>query len=253
MSEENFIDFKCPYCERIVSFPDDDVGLVQECPECGETIVVPQPGSEFGNKLAIPVTTARLTLRRLRPEDLEDMLEVQQGDEGSLYGDQRAKNETEMSAWLQSEAQQSLTRPDEAGRYSLWLGIELQTSGKLVGFLSLYFTDVERLQTGVTVDVNPAYQKQGYATEALSGVIGFCFEGIGLHRVIGSCESAHLAARRVMEKAGMKFEGEFRQNIFRDGLPKRSAWLWFRRRCVLAIKILRIEHCIVDRIPPLLQ
>jgi len=214
MSEENFIDFKCPYCEGIVSFPDSDVGLAQECPDCGETIIVPQPGSEFGNKLALPITTARLILRRLRPGDVEDMLEVQQGADDSVYGGQIFKDETELSAWLQQEAQQSLTRPDESGRYSLWLGMELQSTPKLVGHLGLYFSDAERLQIGISVAVTPAYQKQGYATEALTAVLGFCFEGIGLHRVTGSCDSEHLAARRVMEKADMKLEGEFRQNVF---------------------------------------
>ena len=44
-----------------------------------------------------------------------------------------------------------------------------------------------------------------------------CFEGMGLHRVLAWCDSGHVAARRVMEKAGMTLEGEFRQNFFRDG------------------------------------
>src|SRR5207248_700745 len=73
-------------------------------------------------------------------------------------------------------------------------------------------------QASLSIHLNSKYRKQGYGTEALGGVMKFCFKGIGLHRVTAGCDSDQVAVRRVMEKLGMRCEGEFRQSVLRDGL-----------------------------------
>src|SRR3989442_9900215 len=72
---EKFVEFKCPYCGKTVSFLDAFIGRVQECPECFESIVVPAEGSEFGRKLEFSIRTERLLLRRLEENDAESLAE----------------------------------------------------------------------------------------------------------------------------------------------------------------------------------
>ncbi len=64
--------------------------------------------------------------------------------------------------WLEKDTFVKLTTPNEA----FHLGIELQTEGKLIGYLALCFGDVLRLQANFQIYVGRKFQRQGFATEA---------------------------------------------------------------------------------------
>ena len=63
---------------------------------------------------------------------------------------------------------------------------------------------------------NPAYHRQGYATEAAAALLAYGFEELKLHRIIATCQPENPASYGVMEKIGMRREGWFRQCIYRD-------------------------------------
>jgi RimJ/RimL family protein N-acetyltransferase len=48
-------------------------------------------------------------------------------------------------------------------------------------------------------------------------MLDFCFNGIKLHRVTAACDSRNVAACRLLERAGMRREGEFLKDHFADG------------------------------------
>jgi len=73
---ENFVDFKCPYCNEGISFPEPRKGLLEECPICMESVVVPDDGSETGGRVPFPITTERLVLRRFERGDWKGALEM---------------------------------------------------------------------------------------------------------------------------------------------------------------------------------
>ena len=52
---------------------------------------------------------------------------------------------------------------------------------------------------------------EGYATEALRAVVDYAFKNPRMYRVWGVCDVANVASARVMEKAGMSFEGILRR------------------------------------------
>jgi len=58
---------------------------------------------------------------------------------------------------------------------------------------------------------------QGYMSEAARRVIQFGFEDLNLNRIFAGYFTRNLASRRVMDKAGMTYEGTFRQNILKWG------------------------------------
>ncbi|RAZ68350.1 GNAT family N-acetyltransferase [Planococcus maitriensis] len=65
--------------------------------------------------------------------------------------------------------------------------------------------------------IDPGEWGQGYATEACRKVIDIAFAEHGLNRLFGRCLVRNPASRRVLEKAGMVFEGRFKQEFFMDG------------------------------------
>jgi len=220
MTEESFVDFKCPYCGEAIAFLRDCVRLAQACPNCTESVIVPDDGSEFGRKLPIPISTPRLVLRRLLGTDWNELMELHADEELFRYYDVRPLGEAEMTRWLEADAYVKLTTPD----HPFFLGIELQGSDKLIGYLSLSFTDQLRRQTMFSILLSRAHQRQGLAAEAVAALLAFCFKEISLHRVTAYCDSRHLAARRLCERAGLRREGEFLKDRFVNGEWVNTLW-----------------------------
>jgi ribosomal-protein-alanine N-acetyltransferase len=48
----------------------------------------------------------------------------------------------------------------------------------------------------------------------LKSVIKFGFNDLKLHRIEAHCEAENIGSSRVMEKAGMKYEGVLREKIY---------------------------------------
>ena len=220
ITEENFIDFKCPYCQELASFPRETAGYLQACPNCTESLIVPDDGSEVGRQIPLPITTPRLILRRLAARDWEDLLELMSDDEFFRYQDGVPLDEDGVLRWLESDAHVKLTTPEQ----SFYLGIELPKGGKLIGYLSLTFTDPQRLLVTFSIGLNRSFQRQGFALEAVTALLGFCFKGLKLHRVAGWCDGRNVAACGLLEKLGLRREGEFLKNRWVQGEWTNSVW-----------------------------
>jgi ribosomal-protein-alanine N-acetyltransferase len=220
ITEESFVDFKCPYCGEPVSFPQESAGFAQACPNCTESLIVPDDGSEVGKQIPLPIKTSRLVLRRLVTHDWKDLLELMSDEEFFLYQDGAPLDEDHVLHWLESDAHVKLTTPEQ----SFYLGLEVQDGGKLIGYLSLTFTDPRRLQVTFSIGLNRGFQRQGFALEAVEALLGFCFEGLKLHRVAGWCDSRNVAACRLLEKIGFRREGEFLKNRWVHGEWTNSIW-----------------------------
>jgi RimJ/RimL family protein N-acetyltransferase len=220
ITEESFVDFKCPYCGEPVSFPQESAGFAQACPNCTESLIVPDDGSEVGKQIPLPIKTSRLVLRRLVTHDWKDLLELMSDEDFFLYQDGVPLDEDHVLRWLESDAHVKLTTPEQ----SFYLGLEVQDGGKLIGYLSLTFTDPRRLQVTFSIGLNRGFQRQGFALEAVEALLGFCFEGLKLHRVAGWCDSRNVAACRLLEKIGFRREGEFLKNRWVHGEWTNSIW-----------------------------
>jgi RimJ/RimL family protein N-acetyltransferase len=81
---------------------------------------------------------------------------------------------------------------------------------------NIYCGDRDFAAKEVGYIVNKRYQRRGYAAEALSAVIAQAFRE-GAHRIYAECDSRNVPSWKLLEKAGMRREAYFRQNI------------WFRR------------------------
>jgi RimJ/RimL family protein N-acetyltransferase len=213
MGEETFIDFKCPHCGANLSFQPHYVGTAQGCPECLEPLVVPKESTDLGAKLPHAISTQRLLLRPFRPADWQDLLEIMSDPEMFRYNDWHPQDEDAIVKWLDAERDVRLTHTG----HSFHWGFELQETQKLIGFAGLWYRDEAHLQVGFTIFVNRTFQRKGYGTEGLGGLLDFCFQGIHVHRVTADCDSRDLAAIRMLEKSGLRREGEFIESVQRQG------------------------------------
>ncbi len=220
ITEENFIDFKCPYCGEPVSFPAESAGFAQACPSCTQSLIVPEDGSEVGRQIPLPITTARLVIRRLAGGDWKDLLELMSDEEFFRYMDGVPLDEDGILHWLESDAHVKLTTPDQ----TLYLGIEVQDGSKLIGYMSLNFPDPHRLQATFSIGLNRKFQRQGFAHEAVGALLNFCFKELKLHRVAAWSDGRNTAGSRLLEKAGLRREGTFLKHRLLHGEWADSIW-----------------------------
>lgn len=61
------------------------------------------------------------------------------------------------------------------------------------------------------------FARQGYMQEALSGVVGHCFQTLGLSRLEAACMPENLASKRLLANAGFFYEGTARHYLRING------------------------------------
>jgi RimJ/RimL family protein N-acetyltransferase len=74
-------------------------------------------------------------------------------------------------------------------------------------------------ELGWTID--PVYQGHGYATEAVRELLRYCFEDLGVRRVIANCFLDNETSWRLMERVGMRRE----LHAVRESLHRSGRWL----------------------------
>lgn len=173
------------------------------------------------------ITTERLVLR---PFALSDAASVQR-----LAGEWAVADTTlniphpypdgAAEAWIDSHAERF------AQREIMTLAVTLPEGGELAGCISLRLNDGHsRAELGYWMGV--PYWNHGYCSEAARALIGYGFEQMGLHRIYAHHLMRNPASGRVMQKAGMTYEGTQRQHVRK----------WDRFEDLAAYGILRSEY-----------
>lgn len=90
-------------------------------------------------------------------------------------------------------------------------GIVLKETGELFGNISVVKLneDLEAVELGYVIGRD--YWGNGYAAEAVKVVIAFLFEEVGVNRIAARHDTNNPNSGQVMQKAGMNYEGTFRQ------------------------------------------
>jgi [ribosomal protein S5]-alanine N-acetyltransferase len=113
-------------------------------------------------------------------------------------------------AWIASQ-------PEEASRGTGYVFAVIEkASGHLVGAIGLTCSPVHnRAELGYWLGV--PYWGKGYCTEAASAVLRFGFETLALNRIYACHFGTNPASGRVMQKAGMRYEGLLRSHHYKWG------------------------------------
>ena len=79
----------------------------------------------------------------------------------------------------------------------------------------------QRTQAEIGWCLDPAYVGQGYATEAVTGLLGIAFEGWDCVGSTAQCFADNERSWRLMERSGMRRE----QHTKKDSLHRNGEWL----------------------------
>lgn len=155
------------------------------------------------------LNTERLLMRRMYRTDADDMFEYSRLPCVTEYLTWSPHPDRRYTARYLSYLQR---RYDEGAFYD-W-GLILRQNAKLIGTCGFtrFSEDNNSAECGYVL--NPAYWGYGLAAEALSEVMRFGFDVLGLHRIECRFMIGNERSRRVTEKVGMKFEGYSRDALY---------------------------------------
>jgi ribosomal-protein-alanine N-acetyltransferase len=164
----------------------------------------------FGN---LPTLyTERLILRKLRLEDAEDVFEYASNPEVSKY----VPWETHKSIEDSISFINSVLANYDKKEVSDW-GIVYKENNKLIGTCGYFLWVPKHSRAEIGYAIGRKYWGKGLMTEAVKEVIRFGFERMNLNRIQATCFPENIGSYRVMEKAGMKYEGTLREQMFIKG------------------------------------
>lgn len=158
----------------------------------------------------IPVIeTERLKLRELSMDDVDD-----------IYGYASIPEVSTFLLWYPHKSKQdsidfiNFAKNMFEKDISIIWGIELKEEKKLIGIFDLRTIQLINDCAEIGYVISSAYWNKGYISEAIKVIIKFCFDELMLNRVEAHCDEENIGSARVMEKAGMKYEGTLREKLF---------------------------------------
>lgn len=155
----------------------------------------------------IPITAARLLLRRFRRSDAEDMFRAWTGDEEVMrhvtmkrHGNVGEARLT-LGAWLDAYSDPSYYN----------YAIETRDGGALIGSVAASVRSEKNETAEIGYCIGRRWQNNGYATEAVRALLDYLFLDAGFNRIEAGCAAGNTPSVSVLTSAGMDFEGISRE------------------------------------------
>ena len=156
--------------------------------------------------------TKRLVLRRIAMRDAKDIFAYSKDPEVARHVLWSAQKDI-------SEAKdycRFMMKRYRCDQPSSW-GIIEKATGRLVGTIGYMDHNEDNATVEVGYSLAHWLWNGGYMTEALTRVIEYTFEAMDINRIEAQHELENPSSGRVMEKCGMKKEGELRQRLYNKG------------------------------------
>ncbi|MBK1812846.1 GNAT family N-acetyltransferase [Clostridium sp. YIM B02505] len=146
------------------------------------------------------LSTERLIIRRFSENDGEDLYEY--------FSNPKVLEFEPYKPFTRDEAYKEAKRREGDENF---LAVCLK-SGKLIG--NLYFSkgDFETWEVGYVF--NESYWGNGYASESLLALMKYAFLSLNVRRIIANCDPKNIPSWKLLERVGMRREGNLLQNVF---------------------------------------
>ena len=156
--------------------------------------------------------TERLHLRQLQPSDAQALFAIKSDPEVTKhYGQEPHQSVDDTLRWIQELKVSYQQRQDVA-----W-GVTLKNDERVIGACTLWNLDSSYHHGEIGYELHPAYERRGIMTEAVSAILTFAFNDLGLHRVEATPFADNPPSQSLLLRLGFVLEGTLRQrHFFRD-------------------------------------
>ena len=168
----------------------------------------------MATKTELTVKTDRLILRPFEKTDLDEVLSYYSLPDVQRYLDWKARDKTEAKAAFEAMRKQTrLSRPGEL----LTLAVVRKSDGKVVGHVSLRYTDATAAQGEIRFAIAPAFRGKGFGSEAVRAAISLGFNDYKFHRIFARTAGQNEASARLLKNLGMRLEAHYREHALFQG------------------------------------
>jgi len=157
--------------------------------------------------------TPRLHLRELIEADA-DLANVYESDPDTMRYLPHPVRTLEES---RAHVAKAIASAAETPRTVFDFGVVIRETGRYIGRAGFRYTAGEREAAAIWYILDPASRGHGYAVEAVRRVLAFAFEDLGIRRAYADIDPRNTASKKVAARAGMRFEGEFVEDVFMKG------------------------------------
>ena len=158
----------------------------------------------------------KINLRALEPEDLQFLFDTENDE--SFW--ELSNTQTPFSKFLLKQYLEN-AHLDIFEAKQLRLIIEENTNNQPIGMIDLFDFNPQHKRAGVGILIQNEYQQKGFASEALSLFIQYCFTHLNLHQLYANItsdntKSSALFNKHQFKKVGVKKDWIFTNTTFKD-------------------------------------
>jgi RimJ/RimL family protein N-acetyltransferase len=157
-------------------------------------------------KLALPIATARLTLRDFVKSDFDAIYGYSSDPKVTKYLFFGPRDRDSTADYLEG----LLASQVESPRLRFELAVQENASGRVIGACDLSYIESNVVDLGYMLGL-PDWGK-GYATEIAMALVDAAFSDLRAERVISTVDVNNRASIHVLEKIGMRWEAVFRKH-----------------------------------------
>ncbi|MGE5224437.1 MAG: GNAT family N-acetyltransferase [Omnitrophica WOR_2 bacterium] len=159
------------------------------------------------------LTTSRLTLRQVRLSDADALFAIKSDPRvTSEYAQEPHQSLDDTRGWIQ----RLIKSYDQ--RDGLFWCLTLKGESNVIGGCPYWNFGPGFHSAEIGYELHPAYYRQGLMSEAITAILTYGFNELGLHRVEANPLARNTASKNLLLKLGFKYEGNLRQRIFFRGV-----------------------------------
>ena len=164
--------------------------------------------------LDLPIDCERVILRNFERTDIDQLSTFYGLPEAQRYYDLKARDRADVKVALEMmRLQTRLTRPGD----TLTLAVERKSDDRLVGHVSLTWTDATASQAELRFFFDPVVRRQNYGADCVRKLLDIGFEDFGFHRIFARCGAKSQGSARLLKELGMRLEAHYREHALFQG------------------------------------
>jgi RimJ/RimL family protein N-acetyltransferase len=156
------------------------------------------------------IESERLILRRFEDPDLAPFMAYRNDPEVARYQSWDSCNEGEARAFIREMRSAQPGVPGEWFQFA----VASRETGAIIGDCALQVDEHETYRAEIGFTLARKHQGQGFASEAVSSLLDYAFDALGIHRIIAIADCRNTPSWALLERIGMRREGHFLENVW---------------------------------------
>ena len=157
------------------------------------------------------IETNRLLLRPIEKQDAQAVFEYRSDAITNKYQGSFHNELKETEEFIEKCA-------DVFNQADSWFQMVIILKNEIIGDMGIHFIDDEGKQVELGITLNKKFHNQGFANEAMTGIIDHLFNKLDKHRIIGSLDPANTSSIKLLKKLNFRQEAHFKESLFLNGI-----------------------------------